>query len=227
MWIDIGVLLLFVYGLWQGWQQGIISTVFNLLIYIFGIVLAYKMAPFMSTVLENIFNSHHPIMFIAGFGVNFLLIYIIVRIASGSLENVIHGAYLGVFNRAMGGALVGAFYVLLFSILIWFGDQASVLSEESKRVSLSYPVLKEMPGKAKAVVIRFKPLAFSIWDDSMKAMDKMEQIGLEKTEGKSKVYELPVPGKNEPMYETQPQTSKPITRPSGSSRDADSGLEDN
>jgi membrane protein required for colicin V production len=225
MWIDVCVMLLFLYGLWQGWQQGIIGTIFNLCIYIFGIVLAYKMAPLMSTVLENLFNNHHPVMFIAGFGVNFLLIYLIVSMASGGIENLLHGAYLGVFNRVLGGVFVGGFYVLLFSILLWFGGQAQVISEATTGKSLTYPVLKDLPGKAKSLVLRFKPLAFSIWDDSMDIMDQMERYGAEKTEGKSKVYELPLPGKDQPLYETKPEASRPATRQSAPTT-SDNGLEE-
>jgi membrane protein required for colicin V production len=216
MWIDVCFLILFVYGFWQGWSQGIIGTIFNLAIYVFGIVLAYKMAPLMSTVLEKIFDSHHPVMFVAGFAANFLVIYVIVQMASGGIENLIHGAYLGVFNRALGGVFIAAFYVLLFSILLWFGSQAQVIDAATTSKSMTYePLLKELPGRAKALVVRFKPLAFNIWDDSLKWMDTMEDYGVQKTESKAKVYELPVPGKDQQQpYETQPRNSNPVLRPS-------------
>lgn len=206
MWIDIVFLVVFLYGFWQGWSQGIIGTLLNIAIYVFGIMLAYKMAPVMSSILERIFNSHHPMMFVAGFATNMLLIYLIVHLASESIEEALNRAYLGVFNRALGGVVVAGFYVLLYSVLIWFAGQANALTDTTTRESKTYPFLKDLPKGAKAVVVRVQPLAADVWDDSVDWMDKMQKYGVEKTDGKAKVYELPVEEGEEP-FETKPKDS--------------------
>lgn len=206
--IDIIFLVVFAYGFWQGWNKGIIGTILNLTIYIFGIVLSYKMAPVTSTVLERMFNSNHPLMFVAGFAVNMLIIYLVVYLATHSMEEMIHGAYMGVVNRAAGGAFIAGFYIMLYSVLLWFAAQAAALPTDTVNQSRTYPLLKELPGKAKAMVLRFRPLALDVWDDSMNWMDRLKDYGTEKTQDKAKVYELPDPIKNneEDPFETTPET---------------------
>lgn len=203
--IDIICLLVALYGFWQGWNNGIVGTILNLSIYVFGIVLSYKMAPITSTVLERIFDSNHPMMFLAGFGLNLLVIYIMVHLTTNGIEGALHGAYLGTFNRLAGGGVVAMFYILLYSILIWFGVQGKALSEERLARSVTYPVLKELPKQAKQLVIRFRPLAVDIWDDSVNWMDKMQEYGIERTGSDGKVYELPIPEKGEDPFETKPE----------------------
>jgi membrane protein required for colicin V production len=209
--IDIIFLIIFLYGFWQGWNKGIIGTILNLTIYIFGIMLSYKMASVTSTILERMFNSTHPLMFVAGFATNLLIIYFVVYLASHSLENMIHGAYMGVVNRVVGGAAIAGFYILLYSVLLWFGNQAHVLSADTLNESRTYPFLKDLPGKAKATVVRLQPLAFDVWDDSVKWMDNLQDYGTEKANTKTRVYELPDPIKGNPdnPFETQPERPKP------------------
>jgi hypothetical protein len=43
----------------------------------------------------------------------------------------------------------------------------------------------------------------------MKWMEKAQHYGLEKTDGKGRVYELPKPDKNEPLFESKPTAPSP------------------
>jgi uncharacterized membrane protein required for colicin V production len=209
MWIDIVFLVVLLYGFWQGWSQGIIGTLLNLAIYAFGLVIAFKMAPVTSAILERLFDSKHPLMFIAGFAANFLLIYIIVNLATKNMEDALHGAYLGMVNRLLGGAAVGAFYVLLFSIMVWFLSQANGIGSETQSQSKTYDFLKEMPKYAKGIAVRFQPLVADSWTDFNRWMDRAQDFGLEKTDGKGRVYELPKPDKDDPLFESKPKESAP------------------
>ena len=209
MWIDIVFLVVLLYGFWQGWNQGIIGTILNLLIYSFGLVMAFKMAPVTSVLLEKIFNSSHPLMFVGGFVANILVIYLVVHLATNGLEQGLSRAYLGVFNRAAGAIVVSGFYLLLFSVIIWFLNQANGLSAGVCTESKTYTVLEPMPGYAKGIAVRLQPLVADSWDDFNKWMNKAQNFGLEKTEGKGRVYELPDAPKNKPLFETTPKKSTP------------------
>jgi membrane protein required for colicin V production len=209
MWIDIVFLVVLLYGVWQGWSQGIIGTILNLGIYAFGFVIAFKMAPVTSVLLERIFDSNHPLLFVGGFVTNILLIYLIVHLATNNIEGVLNRAYLGVFNRAAGAAIIGGFYVLLFSIIVWFLNQANGISDEVRSKSMTYPVLKPLPGYAKGVAVRLQPLVADSWQDFNKWMDKAQNFGMEKTDSKGRVYELPDTPKGEPLFETAPKKSTP------------------
>lgn len=218
--IDLICMVAFFYGFWRGFNQGIISTVFNILAYVFGIVLAFKMTPTATNILEKLFNSDNPMMYVAAFVVNVVFIMFIVRQAARGFEGILRSLYLNVINQAIGGAIMGLVSVLIFSILVWFGDKAGMIGEQTISESRTYPFLIEMPGKAKVMAERFKPFLLDTWDTSIKWMDQLENYGEKKTEGapgtegQPHIYQLPDDGSG---IETEPaQSQRPIFEDSGS-----------
>lgn len=222
--IDIICLVVFLFGFWQGYSRGIISTVFTILTYVFGITLAYKMAPTATNILQKIFSTENPMMIVAGFLVNLIFIMFVLRQAAKGMEGVFNAAYLGLLNQLAGGAVVGSFYVLIFSVLLWFANQGSLISETVLNASATYPTLEKLPGRAKSLVIRLKPLALDTWDVSSDWMDRLRDYGVEKTSTKPKVYEIPEDDKDAGI-EKDPQSSRPTRRPIVD--DNDDGIEDN
>ncbi len=189
--IDIGFIAFFAYGFWQGYSRGIISTVFNLALYVFGFVLAFKMAPVTTTVLQSMFHSENPTMFLAGFLVNLLTLMLIVRQAARGLEGAMRMAYLGIINQVAGGVVMGAFLVVVYSVLVWFGTKVQFVNEATIVESRTYSFLEPLPTKAKDFAVRMKPFALDIWGTSMNWMDRLDQYGVQRTEGKDKTYRPP------------------------------------
>jgi uncharacterized membrane protein required for colicin V production len=220
--IDIIFIAAFGYGFWQGYSRGIIGTVFNILAYVFGITLAFKITPTTTNILERMFNSQNPTMFIAAFIVNLILIMFVLRMAAKSLEGVFQAVYLGFINQILGGVFMGSMMVLVYSVLLWFFVKVQFLNEVTIAESRAYPFLKDLPAEAKVVLTRFKPFAEEVWGTSLNWMDRLERYGEQKTgEGdKARIYELPddKDGKtieDDPLEETQPNIRriKPADEP--------------
>jgi uncharacterized membrane protein required for colicin V production len=186
--IDIVFIAVFGYGFWQGYSRGIIGTVFNLLAYIFGVTLAFKITPITTTLLERMFNSQNPTMFLAAFIVNLVFIMFILRMAARSMEGVFQALYLGVINQVVGGVFMGFVSILIYSIILWFMVKVQFLNELTISESKTYPILKDLPPKAKAFALRIKPFAEEAWGTSMNWMNRLETYGEEKTKTKGKVY---------------------------------------
>jgi len=222
--IDIGFIAFFAYGFWQGYSRGIISTVFNLVLYVFGFVLAFKMAPTMTTILQSMFHSENPTMFLAGFFVNLLIIMLIVRSAARGLEGAMRMAYLGVINQVAGGVAMGGFLVLVYSVLVWFGAKVNFINQDTISDSKTYPILEPLPTKAKDMAIRMKPLALDVWGSSMSWMERLDQHGAERTEGKDKTYRPPDDPKAIEEVPT-PSSRQPATKPVPRLEDSD-GIEE-
>jgi membrane protein required for colicin V production len=191
------------YGAWQGFNRGIIGTFFNLLAYVFGIVVALKVTPFTTEFLESVFSSDNPLMFIAGFLVNIFVVVFILRQAANGIENVLNFAHLGTVNKLLGAALSAALSVLVFSILVWFGVKSHMLSEPLLAGSRTYqPILMPLPAKAKAVAMRLKPLAeegwntFTVWLDRVDGYkgdgsSKTTTPKADGTDSERRIYDLP------------------------------------
>ena len=58
----------------------------------------------------------------------------------------------------MGGVVLSAVLVLLYSVLLWFGDKAKMIDEQTRTTSITYPYLQEYPKKVKAVAMHFQPV---------------------------------------------------------------------
>lgn len=220
--IDITFLIAFALGFRHGYTRGIISTVFNVLAYIFGVVLAFKITPTTTNIMERLFNSENPSMFIAAFLVNVVIIMFMLRQTANAMEGVLNAVYLGAINRVLGGAVMSGVSILIFSILVWFAVRVQFVNEATLRESRTYPFLKDLPGRAKSVAIRLKPVATEVWDSSLSWMDRLEKFGVEKTDGQQKIYDIPS-DPDGPAIEDEP-----ATQPTGSRRPSvaeDNGIE--
>lgn len=208
--IDIVFFAVFTYGFWVGYNRGIIGTIFNIAAYVFGVVLAFKVTPTTTNILETLFHSDNPAMFLAAFIVNLVFIMFVLRQAARGMETAFQAVYLGVINSIAGGALMGAVSIVIYSILIWFLVQVNFLNQATLVESKSYPLLKDLPSQAKQVAMRAKPFAEDIWATSTTWMDRLNKYGTEKTDTPGKPYKIPDDGK---AIEEDADSYTPTTRP--------------
>jgi hypothetical protein len=122
------------------------------------------------------------------------------------MEGFFRAVYLGLINQVLGGLLVGATFVMIYSVLLWFLVKVEFLNDATVAESRSYPLLKDMPVKAKAIASRFKPVAEDVWGTSMNWINRLEKYGIDKTETKPKVYEMP---DEHTQIEATPQSTIP------------------
>lgn len=222
--IDIGFIAFFAYGFWQGYTRGIISTVFNLALYVFGVVLAFKMAPTTSSIMQSMFHSDNPTMFLFAFLVNLLTVMIIVRQTARGLEGAMRLAYLGIINQVAGGVAMGGFLVVVFSVLVWFAVKVQFINDATISESRTYSFLEPIPTKAKDFALRMKPFALDVWGTSINWMDRLDQYGVQRTEGKDKTYRPPDDSKAI-EEEPQPSNRQPAPRKAPIIEDGD-GIEE-
>ncbi len=223
--IDLICAIVLGLGFWMGYNRGIIQLIFNLVAYVFGVTLAFKMTPFTTSLLEAAFNSTNPLMFLAGFLVNIAVVMITVRYAARGMEGIFNAAAMGTFNQLLGGAVYGLLGVLLFSVLVWFADKAMMIDETTKSASRAYPILEKMPPRARELAVRVQPVFADIWDTSITWMDRLQSYGNEKKpESKPKFYDIEDDGKAGGGIEDFPEEAKPKAKPTKPA-DEGSGIE--
>ena len=192
--IDIIFVITLLYGFYLGFSKGIISTVFSLLAFIFGLMAAFKFSHATTDFLEKAFNNNNPLMFLAGFLLSFVIVMVLIRMIAKGMEGILKTANINVINQLAGGVLLGGVLVLLLSVLIWFGDQAHLIDPQTKQKSLTYKYLETFPGEAKVIAYRFKPMFEEFWDSSLDMMDRLEEMSVEQTESKPNIYDIPDEG---------------------------------
>jgi membrane protein required for colicin V production len=191
--LDLILGIVLIWGFYQGYSHGIIQTVFSFASYFFGLMIAFKMTATTTNMLNQLFHSDNPLMFVAGFLVMFVLVMMFFRLAGRSLENLFNFAQAGLLNQVAGGVLLGTIYVLLFSILVWFANKANLIDDSTKRTARSWALLESLPPKAKIVAERVSPIVKDFWNSSINMVDRLDKYGVQKTETNQRVYDLPKP----------------------------------
>jgi membrane protein required for colicin V production len=189
--IDIILFIFAGWGFYRGFSTGIIKTVFTVLSFVIGLLAAFKFAPAATRFLETAFNTNEPLLFIAGFLLAFVATMFFIRMIARALEGLLRTANVNFINKLAGGVLSAAMMVLMFSVLVWFGDKSHLIKEETRRVSYSYPYLKEFPTQMRKVYDRFKPTFQEFWDETIEFMDRMEEMSIERTESDPGIFDIP------------------------------------
>lgn len=186
--IDIILIIFMIYGFWIGFSKGIIGTVFTVLSYVFGGLAAMKLSPSVTRLLEEQL-SPSPLMFILGIILTFVGTMALLRLVGRSLEGVLQSVNINIVNQIMGGTLSAAFMILIFSVLMSFGEASKMVDDKTIQTSMSYPYVKEFPKQMKVVYEKAKPIFLTFWDESTEFMDRVEEM-TEKTDGNPDIFDI-------------------------------------
>ena len=202
--IDVIFLIIAGWGFYQGYSRGIIKTVFTVFSIVFGLMVAFKFSPAATRFIETAFHSNSPLNFVAGFLLSFVLTMIIIRMAAQFFEKALQAANINIINKFFGGVLLGSLYTLIYSLLLWFGDQSHIVTPENSNGSLTYQHLKIFPSKMRGVYEYIKPGFQDFWHESVRFIDRMEEKSLEKTESQPTIFDIP----DEPTTEKKPDSGQ-------------------
>jgi uncharacterized membrane protein required for colicin V production len=178
--IDIIFVIVAAYGFYLGYSRGIIQTVFTVLSILFGLMAAVRFAKPMTDFLEDAF-SPNPLMFIAGFLLVFVLTMFLIRLIARTVEGFLKTANINVINQIAGGMLLAALFIMLYSVILWFGDQTGAL-KEAKETSITYDYLEEYPEYVWGVGKKIQPYIIDFYEESQTFMDRLEQMSVETRE---------------------------------------------
>lgn len=188
--IDIICLIFAAYGFYLGFSKGIIKTVFTLISIVFGIIAAAKFGPMMTDFLESAFNYTHGLMFIAGTLVVFGLTWLLIRILANSLEGILKTGNINIVNQLAGGGVMAILLISLFSVLVLFANRSHIIDETTKKESITYEFLEEMPDRLQNVSKKLKPVFEEFWDYAINFMDRIEKGGGVERNSSDTIFDL-------------------------------------
>ncbi|RMF28451.1 MAG: hypothetical protein D6765_06005 [Bacteroidetes bacterium] len=189
--LDIFFLIFVGWGLYKGFSAGIIKTIFTVLSFLIGLIAAFKLAPAATRFLETAFSTDHPLMFAAGFLLAFFVTMLVIRLLAQTLESFLEKANLNILNQLAGAVLMGSLFMLMLSILVWFGDKAHLIDEKTREASLSYPILQQTPREMRKAYEFCKPVFQDFWTESIEFLDRLEELEAERTESQPTIFDLP------------------------------------
>jgi len=152
--IDILFVVFIGGGFWWGYRKGIIYSVFSLLAYFIGIIVALKFSYVLIKFLHGSLNLSPKAMAIVAFVLMFLLIAILIKIVAWALEQVLKSFSLNLVNQLAGGLIFSFIGLYLMCVMIWFLNVWGVFPDHQKVTSYTYlyianlgPTVVEYSGK--------------------------------------------------------------------------------
>lgn len=179
MYIDIFFGIVLIIGFFYGYSKGLIKTVFSILSILLGIVAAMKLSPLTINVIEKFITDSPRLSYILGFLMTFILVIIVIRFLGNKLEGLLKLARVNFFNKLLGGGITAIFFGLLFSTVVWFLNEAKLITESQKDTSYTYYHLEPVPGYAREQFEAIKPVFREFWDKTVDTFDKVKEKGIE------------------------------------------------
>lgn len=155
--LDI-LLGLFVFGaFYKGYTKGIIYSMLSLIAIIVGIIIAMNFSSFAAVWLAKNFNLPSIILPVLSFVLVLIAVIASIKLVAILTEKILKAIMLNFVNK-IAGALVWSFIVvLIFSVLVYFVDQAGFLTSAVKQASITYPLVKSLGPEGLSIFQTFTP----------------------------------------------------------------------
>ena len=148
--LDIILGIILVFSFFQGMKKGLFVTLASLIGLVLGVIGAIYFSEYAASYINDWFSLNKQTSDFAAMAVTFVAIVIIVNWAGKFLTKIADFAFLGVFNKILGGVfnmIISAFIVsVIFMFFNEWNATAYVISEEKKNNSYLYdPVANLAP----------------------------------------------------------------------------------
>lgn len=142
-------------GFWWGYKKGIIYSIFSMLGYFLGVIVAMKFSYLLVNFLKGSLNASPKVLAVIAFILVFVGIVLMARLIAWVLEEILKSFSLNVINQVIGGVLHSLIALFVLCVLIWFADKMNVFPQKQKDTSHVYryignlgPQVVEVAGKA-------------------------------------------------------------------------------
>ncbi len=127
-----------VWGFFIGFKRGLIRSIFSVLALFLGVIGALQFSSVASIYIHEWLNVSSQYLPLVSFIAVFLGILIVVKMLAALLDKFIKFVWLGPINKVAGGLFWTLLMAFIFSTVLWFLNQATLLSPELKTVSRVY-----------------------------------------------------------------------------------------
>lgn len=136
----IGIILILLFFI-RGYMKGFIIAAFSVLAILLGIICALKLSHVLA---QYLFNKG---IITSGWGqlisylIMFIAVVLIVRLIAKALETTVKAAMLGWVDKSIGGLLYAFLAAIVWSSLLWIGNQMHLIAPETIAYSKTYSYL--------------------------------------------------------------------------------------
>lgn len=142
MLLDIILLVLLILAVIKGYQRGLIVGVFSLIAIIVGLAAAIKLSAVVAGYIGKAVKISDTWLPVISFAVVFILVVLLIRLGANMLQKTVEIALLGWVNRLGGILLYIAIYLIVYSVILFYGEQVKLIRPETIQNSVSYTFIQ-------------------------------------------------------------------------------------
>ena len=140
--LDIILGIILIYSFFQGTKKGLFVTLASLIGLVLGIIGAVYFSDYAANYINEWFSWKEQTISVIAMSVTFIAIVIIVNWAGKFLTKIVDFAFLGIFNKLLGGVFNMIISAFIVSVIFMFFNEWNateyVISEEKKNNSYLY-----------------------------------------------------------------------------------------
>lgn len=174
--LDITTAIIVAIGFYFGFSNGIVGAVLKTLSFFFGAIIAVRFSPMLSRFIVSAFDYDNSLVPFIAVLVLFLGTLLFVRLIANTIEGVLEAGNINIINQVIGGVVIAGIFVLVYSYILWFLEQAQIVTGATINESVTYPYLQEVPDHARTVWAYLKPPLTDFWSHMMDAVDNMSNV---------------------------------------------------
>lgn len=136
--LDIVFAILLLLAFIHGYRKGLIHSVVSLLAIVIGIMAAVYLSELTAIYIDKWFNISSKYLPMISFMVVFIGIYLLFRLLENMLEGFFKLLKLNFINQIAGAIIWSVIWIMLFSTILFYSNNAGLLSLELKNESVVY-----------------------------------------------------------------------------------------
>jgi membrane protein required for colicin V production len=155
---DILFLLFIAIGIYQGYKNGIIYSIFSILGWFLGIVGALKFSYFVADLLHDYAHLGVKTLAIISFVLVLACVVGLMKLIGWGLEQILKSFSMNLFNQIFGGIIHSLVGLYVLCVFIWFMNKLDVFPQNQKTTSHVYPYIANLAPKVMEVSGRVVPV---------------------------------------------------------------------
>lgn len=164
MLVDVIFTVIVIYGFYLGFSPKVTNAVSRFFLVIFALLLSLNIAPYITDFIGSHYKTETGILFFVTVIASFLFSIMTIRLVMGYFEKFVQKDNMNLATNLSSGLIIGCVLLVGFGLLLYIGDEAKVISKETKRESITYKFARQFPEKARASVVSAKPIMEDFWD---------------------------------------------------------------
>ena len=146
--IDLTLVILLVLAVFKGFKKGLIVGIFSFLAIIIGLAAAMKLSTVVAGYIGQSVNVSDEWLPVISFAAVFIVVVLLIRWGATAIEKIAETVLLGWLNKLGGIIFFSAFYITIFSVILFYAVQLQLIKPETIDKSVTYSFVQPWGPKA-------------------------------------------------------------------------------